>query len=875
MRKSRKTTVTVCNPCRSRKIKCDRKKPSCTRCEESGVTCAYGRVNQVSPQQLPSIYDQALLLESQQNSSAQSSHSSPTLPSLHTYKMQPPLLPLPQISRQINTQTPGSYSVSSNQTDATTLNINSVSSASTYDSSSSKMSSNSGEHVHITIKDYPKPVVMIMEDSKFFSEPSVVFAFGHKDPFLKALAGSVYGIANMEYRLGNNQGVKEWLESIKFTEGDVKEISMLKFVDKIIKRNEQNSKRSKPEMWTPSILFWNDFKLPNELSDGVLPPFLVTLLNEVENAIPEVTLVQELLQHFYDVIYPVHPYLNLPSFKNTIAEVLIADEDLYKVKIGSRDIRKKVITLALLLIILRVSHLSIHVSNDVYLKEKFAAAKTITGTIVVLAQKLYSLLNTMETSNEDGLVFLLYLNMSEVCDPENEHVCLLQKERLILNSMRDYTAFLGLQKDMNTFPHIAALKDFDDNYIFQRKKLYVGGTFWRLNRLLPDGYGNIQEILDVEQFIQQKHGIIVDPAYNFMFRKLRYYLMLLKLNNVANNEINVPLKDFKKLLTNCENMLAKEFSLGQLAEQSSTSDKQFACEIIALNITGRICVLNQTFLLMIYFEDKVSFDPFEFSEYQMEFMLDSFRIIVELLGMITKYLEGKYDVYVPKAQAYMLRPAISEALLKCWVFLVAMIVRFKYCKKNLEALLISQSMFYQTSSSNNSRNGENAKKVLIQKLKLLTNNCTELLRFSVHLSAETIAKSHYSCYESTCVFGYIVQLLDMKKLTEATERFWTLLNFVPPEIINRIQLKWGIEISETTVILSKLENSNVLNNIDENVVESMHRILSDVDFSYKNINLPTPYISDNSAIAQFLQNDLDEYFDFWDDNLPALINPKV
>ncbi|KAL6947787.1 hypothetical protein ACO0RG_000374 [Hanseniaspora osmophila] len=753
--------------------------------------------------------------------------------------------------------------------------MNSVSSASTYDSSSSKVSTHSGEHVFITIKDYPKPVVMILEDSKYFSEPSVVFAFGHKDPFLKAFAGSVYGLTSLEYSLGKNEGVKEWLESIKFTDGDVKEISLIKFVEKIIKRNEQNSKRSKPEMWTPSILFWNDFKLQNELSDGVLPPFLVNLLGDVEKAIPEVTLVQELLQHFYDVIYPVHPYLNLPSFKNTIAEVLVADATFYKIDLGSTGIRRKIVTLALLLIILRISHVSIHVSNDVYLKEKFAAAKTITGTTVVLAQKLYSLLNTMETSNEDGLVFLLYLNVSEICDPENEHVCLLQKERLILNSIRDYTSFLGLQKDMNTFPHIAALKEFGDNYIFQRKKLYVGATVWRLNRLLLDGYGNIQEILDVEQFIQQKHGIIVDPAYNFMFKKLRYYLLLLKLNNVANNEINVPLRDFKKLLNNCENMLAKEFSLGQLAEQSTTSDKQFACEIIALNITGKICVLNQTFLLIIYFEDKVSFDPFEFSQYQVEFMLDSFRILVELLGMITKYLEGSYDVYVPKSQAYMLKPLICEALLKCWVFLVAMIIRLKYCEKNLKALLISQSMFYQSSASNNSRNGESAKKALIQKLELLMGNCTELLRYSVHLSAETIAKSHYSCYESTCVLGYVVQLLDMKKLTEATERFWTLLNFVPPEIINKIQLKWGIEISETTVILNKLENSNVLNNIDENVVETMDRILSDIDFSYKNVNLPTPYISDNSAIAQFLQNDLDEYFDFWDDNLPALINPKI
>ncbi|OEJ81841.1 hypothetical protein AWRI3579_g3842 [Hanseniaspora osmophila] len=78
-----------------------------------------------------------------------------------------------------------------------------------------------------------------------------------------------------------------------------------------------------------------------------------------------------------------------------------------------------------------------------------------------------------------------------------------------------------------------------------------------------------------------------------------------------------------------------------------------------------------------------------------------------------------------------------------------------------------------------------------------------------------------------------------------------------------------------TAILNKLEKSNGLNNIDENVVETMDRILSDIDFSYKNVNLPTPYISDNSAIAQFLQNDLDEYFDFWDDNLPALINPKI
>ncbi|SSD61013.1 uncharacterized protein SCODWIG_02774 [Saccharomycodes ludwigii] len=787
---------TVCRACRKRKSKCDRLRPQCSRCVESKTDC---------------IYEQDISF------------------------LEPNIIddPLSVSSSDSNT-----YSVKNFEKKGLSSSF----------SSSSPSSKNIFADPTVNLRNFPEPTMMILENTKYLDNPLSVVAICQKDAYLRTISGSIFCISHFQYEIRN----------------DAQFLSL----------------------WTPYTLFWNDYKLLDTIEDKP-PLFLQNILHDIEHILPDSKITKLLLYHFYQNIYPIHPYLDIPSFDYNF-NVLFKDSvdpTRHQIVLGTKNIRKKIVTVALLLLILKIASTSIVVGDaieHIELKDYIERFKDLSFSrkTVIYAQKLYSLLNVMESSDEDGLAFLLYLNVYETYYPEDENLCLLQKQQLVYSAIHDVTKFLGLHRDPSVYPQLDDLVYSGPNYRNYRRKLWLGSISWRLSRLLTDGYSSATDVEELDVFLNEESQFLRNieedsvkelayetPLYIIFIKKFHLYSMLLKLNRVCNKPgEGILLSEICKLMERCENVLANDFPLCAMSKVSdqlyplsfefndngfNSNSNQFnlaeiqATEIFNNNLLGRLCLLNISFLLMVYFEELTIKKPHEYGKLHEKFILETFRLEIELLSLITKYLEDQYSGFIPEKQAYLIKKNCFNVLLKCWMIL-------KNAPKQEQTILLTQQ--------------------LLQKLSLL-------LKYTVHLSSEKLAKKYFCSYEATCVFSYISHLLDIGKIKESMERCLNLKDFLPVHIKRNANLKWRFDLNDASKIKDRLVDMNCLGTIDANLVGKLIAIFENVGFSFilanekrdefindkdNNTYTMSKFLNEDYNVSQLWEGDLDEYFDFWD-----------
>ncbi|KAH3898992.1 uncharacterized protein SCDLUD_004413 [Saccharomycodes ludwigii] len=855
---------TVCRACRKRKSKCDRLRPQCSRCVESKTDC---------------IYEQDISF------------------------LEPNIIddPLSVSSSDSNT-----YSVKNFEKKGLSSSF----------SSSSPSSKNIFADPTVNLRNFPEPTMMILENTKYLDNPLSVVAICQKDAYLRTISGSIFCISHFQYEIRNDAQFLSVMQNIllKDSNNQVIEKPFLAFIEKIIERNAKFHNKSKPELWTPYTLFWNDYKLLDTIEDKP-PLFLQNILHDIEHILPDSKITKLLLYHFYQNIYPIHPYLDIPSFDYNF-NVLFKDSvdpTRHQIVLGTKNIRKKIVTVALLLLILKIASTSIVVGDaieHIELKDYIERFKDLSFSrkTVIYAQKLYSLLNVMESSDEDGLAFLLYLNVYETYYPEDENLCLLQKQQLVYSAIHDVTKFLGLHRDPSVYPQLDDLVYSGPNYRNYRRKLWLGSISWRLSRLLTDGYSSATDVEELDVFLNEESQFLRNieedsvkelayetPLYIIFIKKFHLYSMLLKLNRVCNKPgEGILLSEICKLMERCENVLANDFPLCAMSKVSdqlyplsfefndngfNSNSNQFnlaeiqATEIFNNNLLGRLCLLNISFLLMVYFEELTIKKPHEYGKLHEKFILETFRLEIELLSLITKYLEDQYSGFIPEKQAYLIKKNCFNVLLKCWMILVSFILRFSYAEQAYTRIFNSQNFLY-----NKQKNAPKQEQTILLTQQLLQ-KLSLLLKYTVHLSSEKLAKKYFCSYEATCVFSYISHLLDIGKIKESMERCLNLKDFLPVHIKRNANLKWRFDLNDASKIKDRLVDMNCLGTIDANLVGKLIAIFENVGFSFilanekrdefindkdNNTYTMSKFLNEDYNVSQLWEGDLDEYFDFWD-----------
>lgn len=850
----------VCLECRRRKIKCDKQRPCCIQCTEQGLTCVYDIERQPAPRKSSKVSETIELLQRE----------------LEYWKLK--------------AQGAGSCETEA-ETEAVScpLGSGSIPDPKTNNSAASTETVRNDGEMMVNLNNIQETIVM-HEQMKCLHKPFSIMATLQRDSYLRALCGSIYGFTFTDLHeeslrddtiSSENRG--EGLGAADKAQKAPKEIPIQAFLENVLQRRVQNKTRVNSKCG-PLILFDNCYNLEDILGSE-FPSLLKPLIHEIELALPSVQAVKFYLKHFYRSIYAFYPFMDIPSFEKTIWSILIEDQQSarYKLEFKNDDNRRKLENLAILLVVLKMSSMSLSLKTDPYLADTATVLRIFDENkmhteVLVLVQKCLCVLNVLKFANENCLCCLLYLRACEYLAPDDENVLLPQQSLLMLGSISQLALILGLYKDPSTYSQLVDPSKFGKSLLNYRRKLWLSMISANVNELLPNGCDestmsnlmnnflkrsdhNLDYLTTVIKDMDEENHFDIS-THELLLKEYQVAAVLTELNTIcspANGAIS--LSKIETLLSKGEEVLKLDFPLSRLQKEANSNNfvtlpcfeqgtkidfgEVYNAKNFTNNILGRLVLLNVTSALSIYFENLNSDNPFKYLAFYQKFLLKSCKYCFELVKLLKKLLSGELDQSVPLHLRYSVNKTVQLALTRVMVSLTSIILRSLYSESKLLQEIDSKSFLYNdTSHSSISRKLES----IIQ----LRINLCDVLQMLVDLSSKKLSHEYFGCYKVTCLFKYLLHFIEAGKLVEATNKFWDYKlsgREIPPSVSNRVLFKWGINVEDSKFIKEKLYNMQTFGALETSVfqrIQSTLDALSLIDTSKRDQNSNLTNILDGS-----------------------------
>ncbi|KAG0672658.1 hypothetical protein C6P45_000089 [Maudiozyma exigua] len=562
----KKRFPSVCVSCKAQKLKCDRERPQCGRCKRVKRQCSYD----YNPPVSVSVQDSILPKTSPSNGSS---------------------------SNTDNTFSPNILN-----------NIGTLESSVTNE-----------EYKHDFPQAFDEKIEMWEINKQFLSHgyhtyvdlPYATHSISQHDPYLRFFCPSVHGTtltdlqSRLEYIKDNNNSKSEDVVNSGLLK-TVNEVSPLSFIEdavvKWVAKTNDNVNNQLP---------WEYFNTIFTIEDRMHPILVATikrLITEIELLLPNKKKVNGLLKYFYQNIYPFYPLIEIPFFEESIKKMLIDDgvSSSYTILIFQENIRERLECLTLFLIILCITMRSpnLNIEGMVLLQQEFI---DIAKKLLVLSQKILSLLNGFKYTSENILCCSLYLLIADIINPGNADEHITHNAILTLKCLSDMADTLGLHEDPSQF-----LRYFDraappEPFFMYRRKLWIGLQSLRLEIMTADGgcgdsdYEYLERFISdnksaIPSFVEQfKRSLITDRKI-FMLQDDKYQFHIL-LNRVMCScgpqcrdlNLNVIAQNIERL----KEFTFKKFPLSELQNDSNaepmkqtdwrdTSDTYFGCYEVML-----------------------------------------------------------------------------------------------------------------------------------------------------------------------------------------------------------------------------------------------------------------------------------------------------
>lgn len=113
---------------------------------------------------------------------------------------------------------------------------------------------------------------------------------------------------------------------------------------------------------------------------GEYSDLLRNLINECEAILPSYEIIERYKNHFYEYVYPSLPFIELEIFEESLSQTIFPDPNnpsKVQIRMGSTHLRAKVENLSLLLVILKLSYMSIRFLDHSTADSSFYLSKEI------------------------------------------------------------------------------------------------------------------------------------------------------------------------------------------------------------------------------------------------------------------------------------------------------------------------------------------------------------------------------------------------------------------------------------------------------------------------------------------------------------------
>ncbi|CCF59804.1 hypothetical protein KAFR_0I00230 [Kazachstania africana CBS 2517] len=454
--KTRNRISLVCQACRKSKTKCDREKPRCSRCAKNNLRCIYN----VAKKQVPhKLANKDATIAKLQND-------------VDYWKEKATNLADPNRSA-----------------DPSDLKVN------LYKDFSTMISSKVMKH---DVKPLSENFIIVQD--KFISTLiSSIFVdrSNYANSMIPALTANVSISCAQPSVKTNALKLKEILIKQCKDESQVNRID--EFTDRILQNT--NSSRNLKIGMIISLLYntvgheYLEDRCPRE---GEYSKLLNSLIDEFETLLPPFSVINYYKEHFFKALFPNFPFLEKALFEESLSNVLHEDpSDASKIKLelGFSHLRTKIENLNILLVILKLSFISLKYmtcsSNSASVepatkkrklstsveteasKENIIEKYPITNDFILLAQRCLASENWCACPNENIISCMLYIWTFFAFSPEESDFFLENPTDMIASLILMLSTSIGLHRDPSDFSQLKDEKISTKRLLNFRRLLWI------------------------------------------------------------------------------------------------------------------------------------------------------------------------------------------------------------------------------------------------------------------------------------------------------------------------------------------------------------------------------------------------------------------
>ncbi|CAI4237465.1 oleate-activated transcription factor OAF1 [Saccharomyces cerevisiae S288C] len=852
--RKRNRILFVCQACRKSKTKCDREKPECGRCVKHGLKCVYD----VSKQPAPRIPSKDAIISRLEKD-------------MFYWKDKAMKL---LTEREVN---------ESGKRSASPINTNNASGDSPDTKKQHKMEPiyeqsgngdiNNGTRNDIEINLYRSHPTMIMSkvmkrEVKPLSENYIII----QDCFLKILVTSVFldtskntmipaltanaNITRAQPSVANNLlKLKEMLIRQCQTEDEKNRVN--EFTDRILQNT--NSNRNLKIGMLLSMLYNSvgyQYLEDHCPQGGEYSDLLRNLINECEAILPSYEIIERYKNHFYEYVYPSLPFIELEIFEESLSQTIFPDPNnpsKVQIRMGSTHLRAKVENLSLLLVILKLSYMSIRfldhstADSSFYLSKEIIDKYPIPNDFILLSQRCLASENWCACANENIISCLLYIWSFFAFSPEEGDFFLEHPTDVISSLIMMLSTSIGLHRDPSDFPQLISPSTSDKRTLNHRRILWLSiVTVCSFEASLKGRHSvspislmalflNIKDPDSLTVYMNRVRGDLSDinnhkllRIHKFTFKRAQLALLLSDLDNLTMTYYgSFHLHSIEFIREKIEIFVEENFPIVPLKsvaqDKSDLDDMNVISEMNILSsensssfhnrIMNKLLMLRTSMAVFLHFETLITKDKSIFPFYKKYFMVSCMDAL-SLINYFNKFFNGEYRHAISSLTSFNVTKFIQLALSSTIFSLLGIILRIGL------AIHMLSSEVQKLSGTTDPRIKELNTKV--EKFSTLQRDLESALEGIYCSASEHLRFTYFPVFKMLALFDVIVQRMRKGELWHG---IFTMIQMeqMHSRIIKTLSITLGVKLDKKDRLLEELMACNHVANFSVEDIDELNR----------------------------------------------------
>ncbi|AAS52322.2 ADR403Cp [Eremothecium gossypii ATCC 10895] len=836
----------VCQACRKSKTKCDREKPRCSRCAKNNVKCVYDIEKQRAPR-VPS--KDATIKRLTQELEYWKNKAARYMELEESGELSPRKRPKSMASDPSATELGLSEEYSSPSVGADALRADEIR-INFYELSP-----------QLLIKDSMKRDVkascelsQIRQDKFLSIFLSSVFASASKNALIHSIpSDDASPYSDRAKRKQNALSLRDCMFQFATNSKDREQI--VQFTERIVQGGvvEENRTGLYIRMFTSTLCKnYVEDRCPRE---GSYSGTLQELIIEVEAFLPPLEIIHTYMLHFYKYVYPIIPFLEMGIFESALANLLVEDplhDGRTKLNIGRENIRNKVENIAILLMVLKLSYVSMSFPNTSPGLEDANITETeleclnsypISDKAVALSQKAIATVNLFNWTNENCIACLLYFWAFFVFAPQDGDFCLGQPTEVILSLVNAMASNIGLHRDPSKYEQLNDPSVTDPRIRNYRRKLWIcifivcryeAALKGKYPQSMKDYTNSFLSAESPKNYMQLVLGDMQDPdPYTEMIHSLTYkryqlLMMISELDEISiRTHVSLPLSRIETLLDNIQNLLDTELhadliNIDQESEfldlnlWSGRKDMVDAVKIKKLiffqaYMTTRLTTIRTVINLMLYFERLTYESNKEYMQYFQKYFIRMVKETVSFVDTVLSQLEYRANDSYLYFMKYTVDKVIQISVPTVLLSILSIILRMVHSEYLLQKMLQSGEMIGIEDVHTTKQKLELISSIKDNTIEILENLCTAVTR--------KLGFKYFSVFQMQVFFDYCSQIMKKGEVLNIFSRITQLTYH--PRIRKGIYQGFGVDVDRKDTILNFLNDATF---IKQTNVEQLRKI---------------------------------------------------